>query len=98
MLGGHSAVVSEAVFSPDGRWIATAGPTTIGLWEANSSRRINAGTPRFLIRGHERRVRGVAFSSDSRHLASTGDDGTVRTYFCELCGTSDQLVRLAKRR
>jgi WD40 repeat protein len=98
VLRGHSAVVSEAVFSPDGRWIATAGPTTIGLWEANSLRRINAGTPKLFIRGHGPRVRSVAFAPDSRRVASTGDDGTVRTYLCELCGSSDQLVRLAKRR
>jgi WD40 repeat protein len=98
VLRGHSAVVSEAVFSPDGRWIATAGPTTIGLWQANSLRRINAGTPKLFIRGHGPRVRSVAFAPDSRRVASTGDDGTVRTYLCELCGSSDQLVRLAKRR
>ena len=98
LLRGHSAVVSEAVFSSDGRWIATAGPTTIGLWETETGRRIDAGTPVLFVRGHGPRVRSVAFAPGSWRLASVGDDMTVRTYLCELCGTADQLARLARRR
>jgi WD40 repeat protein len=90
-------VVSEAAFSPDGRWIATAGPTTIGVWETVTGRRIDAGTPVLYVRGHGPRVRSVAFASDSRRIASTSDDGTVRTYRCELCGTTDELVKVARR-
>ncbi len=98
LLRGHAAVVSEAVFSPDGRWIATAGPTTIGVWETVSGRRIDEGTPVLYVRGHGPRVRSVAFAPDSRRVASTGDDGTVRAYRCELCGTTDELVQVARRR
>ncbi|MEO5575728.1 MAG: hypothetical protein ABIR67_00975 [Gaiellaceae bacterium] len=98
LLRGHSAVVSEATFSPDGRWIATAGPTTVGLWETLTGRRIDAGTPVLFVRGHGPRVRSVVFAPGSRRIASVGDDGTVRTYLCELCGTASQLARLARRR
>jgi WD40 repeat protein len=97
LLRGHAAVVSDAVFSPDGRWIATAGPTTIGVWETVTGRRIDAGTPVLYVRGHGPRVRSVAFASDSRRIVSTSDDGTVRTYRCELCGTTDELVQVARR-
>ena len=83
---------------PDGRWIATAGPTTIGFWEARLAsphrrRHAEALDPRPWTARPQRRV-----CPDSRRVASTGDDGTVRTYLCELCGTADQLVRLARRR
>ena len=41
--------------------------------------------------------RSVAFFPDSRRVASIGDDGTVRTYLCELCGTAPQLAVRARR-
>ena len=97
-LAGHSAVVSDVAFSSDGRWIATAGPSTVGLWETRPPRRIEKGTPVFLLRGHGPRVRSVAFVPGGRRVVSIGDDGTVRTYLCELCGTTGQLISRAKRR
>jgi WD40 repeat protein len=97
-LRGHTAVVGDVAFSPDGRWIATAGPTTVGIWEARTRRRIEKGTPVFFLRGHGPRVRSVTFAPDSRRVASVGDDGAVRTYLCELCGTTQELMRFAQRR
>jgi WD40 repeat protein len=96
-LRGHTAVVSDVVFSPDGRWIATAGPTTVGMWKTKTVRRIDKSTPVLFLRGHGPRVRSVAFFPDSRRVASIGDDGTVRTYLCELCGTAPQLAVRARR-
>ena len=92
-LSGHTAVVSDVVFSPDGRWIATAGPTTVGMWKTETGRRIDKDTPVLFLRGHGPRVRSVAFFPDSRRVASIGDDGTVRTYLCELCGTAPRARR-----
>jgi WD40 repeat protein len=34
-LRGHFNVVNDAEFSPDGRWVVTAGPITAGLWRSN---------------------------------------------------------------
>ena len=97
LCAGTPSVVSDVVFSPDGRWIATAGPTTVGMWKTATGRRIDKGTPVLFLRGHGPRVRSVAFFSDSRRVASIGDDGTVRTYLCELCGTAPQLAVRARR-
>ena len=97
VLRGHTAVVSDVTFSPDGRWIATAGPTAVGLWATRTTDRLESGTSELLLRGNLGRVRGVAFAPDSRHVAGIGDDGSVRTYLCELCGTTGELVRLAQR-
>ncbi len=89
--------MSDVAFSADGRWIATAGPTTVGMWKTKTARRIDKNTPVLFLRGHGPRVRSVAFFPDSRRVASIGDDGTVRTYLCELCGTAPQLAVRARR-
>ena len=96
-LRGHTAVVSDVEFSPDGRWIATAGPITVGIWKTETGRRIDENVPVLYLRGHGPRVRSVAFFPDSRRVASIGDDGTVRAYLCELCGTAPQLAVRARR-
>jgi WD40 repeat protein len=98
LLRGHTAIVGDVAISPDGRWIATAGPTTVGVWETETGRRIDAGAPFLFVRGHGPRVRSVAFAPDSRRIVSVGDDGTLRSYLCELCGTAEQLITLAQKR
>jgi WD40 repeat protein len=97
-LRGHSSIVSDANFSTDGRWIVTAGPVTVGLWETTTGRRLEPGEPLYFLRGPTARVRTAVFDPNSGRILSTGDDGTVRTYLCELCGTQSQLVRLAETR
>ena len=70
---GHTAMVSEAVFSPDGRWVATAGPTRSACGSRCTGRRIDAGTPELFLRGHAagaavRRVRPSRSRAISRDL------------------------------
>jgi WD40 repeat protein len=92
VLRGHFAIVSGARFSPDGRWVVTAGPGTAGLWSATSGRLVA------FLQGHEGKLLSVAFAPDGQRLATGGEDGTVRTYRCDICGGIDELIALADER
>ena len=88
----HFATVSDARFSPDGRWIATAGPVTSALVDAETGRLA------FYLRGHDGKLTTVAFAPDGKQIATGGVDGTVRLYRCDICGGLDDLVALADSR
>src|SRR5439155_17480234 len=80
VLRGHFGVVSDARFSPEGRWIVTAGPSTAGLWDVRSGQLI------FFARGHEGRLTSAAFGPVDHRIVTGSVDGTVRTYACDVCG------------
>lgn len=67
-------------FSPDGRWLAAAfdvKPHDVQLWDLHAKQPGKYGSP---LRGHSHTVRELAFSQDSRWMATTGDDSTVRIW------------------
>ena len=87
----HNGGVADAQFSPDGRWIATAGPHTGSL--------IDTARGRFLLlRGHRGRLTGATFDASGRRIYTVGADGTVRVYRCELCGGLPVLEAVARHR
>ena len=92
-LVGHVAVVRGAAFSADGRWVTTAGPTRVGLWETGASTLPDSWLS--YLGGHRGGVTAVAFSSAGWHVFSGGLDGTLRRYDCRLCGGTKRLSRLA---
>mgnify|MGYP001157056694 CR=1 FL=1 len=77
-LIGHDAAVNAAAFSPDGRWLATAGDDNqVLLWETaelRDSRHTPTGIP---LTGHTAKIVHLAFSSDSKYLASSSWDRRV---------------------
>ena len=98
-LTGGSEHVYSVAFSPDGRWLAsgsrekgTLGTAwkqvapaslaggkgqTVRLWQTSD------GTLQQVLSEHPADVHSVAFSPDSRLLASTGYDNTIKLYALE---------------
>jgi WD40 repeat protein len=72
-LHGHTDLVKQIAFSPDGRLMASVGrDSRVLLWEVAEGRPF--GQP---LTGHNTWVYAVAFSPDGQTLASGGIDGTI---------------------
>jgi len=66
---------NDVALSPDGRWVASAGPDDAArLWDAAT------GALRAVLTGHDARVAVVEFSPDGRVLATGSWDGTARLW------------------
>lgn len=76
---GHTNDVNSAVFSPDGKYIASASyDNTIRLWNVRNGECIR------VFNGHTKNVNTVAFSPDGKYLVSASEDGTVRLWNVEI--------------
>jgi WD40 repeat protein/serine/threonine protein kinase/tetratricopeptide (TPR) repeat protein len=85
---GDGAWIDAVAYSPDGKWIATAGGGdpfygnpghvavggTVIVWDAET------GRPAHTLREHKHLVSQVAFSRDGHILASSSLDGTVKIH------------------
>jgi WD40 repeat protein len=69
----HGARCRAVAFSPDGRWLATAGGGSVGdvkIWDVKTGDEVAAWE------AHAGRTTAVAFSPDSKHLVAGGVDAT----------------------
>lgn len=75
ILKGHTGSVTDARFSPDGAWVATASEdSTVMIWNAKN------GNPVRKLADFGDYVLSVAFSPDSRYLAAGSRDNRVRLF------------------
>ena len=73
-LLNHGEEVNSLVFSPNGNRLVSGGDPSIKVWDTATWKEFPAP------RGHKRVVKGMAFSSDGRLLASGSTDGTVKIW------------------
>ncbi len=71
----HTHAVQTLSWSPDGRYIASAGhDTTVRVWEAATGQTI------YVYHGHAEEIWSVMWSPDGRSLASAGADEIVHVW------------------
>jgi len=61
----------------DGGWLPLPGDRTARIWDGDT------GNELAVLRGHDDAVRGIAWSSDGRQLATASADRTIRTWSAE---------------
>ncbi|MEM7230627.1 MAG: protein kinase, partial [Planctomycetota bacterium] len=75
-LEANRDAVLVARWSPDGRWIASAGvDARISIWNVEAG-----GPPVRVLRGHNAVVRGLSWSPDGERIASGGDDRLIKVW------------------
>jgi RNA polymerase sigma factor (sigma-70 family) len=74
-LRGHAAPVHAAVFSPDGAWLASGDDSFLCLWHTVTGRTIE----RLAVQAPGATT-ALAFSADSKFLASASRDARVRLW------------------
>jgi WD40 repeat protein len=86
------SAVSQAAFSPDGRWIVSAGPTTAAIWQVRTGRLI------YFLSGAKGNLTSAAWAPDSLRIVAGDTGGTVTRFDCTVCARQPALLAAAKAR
>ena len=93
VLRGHQGSVSSAEFDPAGDRVTSAGQDgTVRVWGAGG------GETLVVLHSYDGPASAAQFSSDGRRVVSAGDPGVVRVSACEVCGSLESVLRLARTR
>jgi WD40 repeat protein len=87
----HNSRVNDASFSPDGRWLVTS-TIRANLWDVADGQVVDR------LQGHDGSITAVVFDPSGRTILTGGEDGTVRTFRCQICDGVDELALLAEER
>jgi WD40 repeat protein len=72
---GHTDAVTSAVYSPDGRFIVTAGLDGVALvWDAGTGQQVRS------LQGHTDGIWSAAYSLDGRFIVTASADSTARIW------------------
>jgi serine/threonine protein kinase/WD40 repeat protein len=89
---GHRGVIWDIDFSPDGKWVATAGDDqTVRIWDAEDLNEVR------VLRGHSSPVFTLSFSASGRWLASGDEGGTVKLWDLDEPGNSSEASLVVAR-
>lgn len=84
--------VPDVDFDPSGAWVVAAAPISAVVWATSTGQQL------FYLRGHKPLLTSASFAPSRPTVLTSSDDGTVRTYDCEVCVGLRALVALAQQR
>jgi WD40 repeat protein len=89
-LSFYVSTVSQAAFSPDGRWVVTAGPTAAAIWQVRTGLRL------YDLHGTTGQLLTAAFAPDSRRIVVGTSTGNITGFNCTVCAGTPALLAQAR--